>query len=216
MQEKKNRDMFFVSLGINPDALVWAEQIHGNMIHQVTAGEAGETIADVDGLVYKREPNALLQPMLAVHVGDCVPMLFADPVAEVIGVLHAGWKGTKDHSARAMLQSFVRLGAKPEHILVAVGPYNHACCYDVTEERAMLFEREFPGGRGIVNKSKDSWYIDIGAANIADLRGMGIEKAHIDWNERLCTHCNEQEFYSFRRKTEPFGEIMGYIGYHEI
>ncbi len=213
MQEESNRTAAIVVAGLQPKALVWAKQAHGNMIHQVRQEDVGKTIDYVDGFIYKKDVSFAMQPVLAVHVGDCVPLLFLDPVEEIIGVAHAGWKGTKEHIAKEMIRMFLRLGSDAKNIHIAIGPYIHACCYEVDEERVMVFEREYPGGRGIVNKSGEKWFIDIGLANIYDLRQSGVLESHIDWNQQLCTYMNKNEFYSFRRKTEPFGEIMGYIGY---
>jgi len=213
MINELQRNAFLDRVGLQSHALVWAEQNHGTTIHIVTPEDMGKTIADVDGFVYKKRSGIEEQPILAVHVGDCVPLLFIDQTKDIIGVAHAGWKGTKDHIARSMVRSFLRLGSDPKHIMVVIGPYIHACCYAVTEERAMTFEREFPGSRGIVNRFGTFWYIDIGNAVIADLRSAGVLSTHIDKNDQLCTKCHDLEFYSFRRKTEGFGEIMGYIGY---
>ncbi|MFH0749723.1 MAG: peptidoglycan editing factor PgeF [Candidatus Gottesmanbacteria bacterium] len=216
MQEASNREAALTAAGFNPKGVVCANQSHGNSIRVVTHEDCGKTFDDVDGFIYRKDVSTSQQPILTVHVGDCVPLLFVDPHTDIIGAVHAGWKGTKEHVSKEMIRMFMRCGSKPKNILVAIGPYIHACCYDVDEERAMLFEREFPGGRGIVNKAGDHWYIDIGKANIHDLKQSGVLEGHIDWNEQLCTYCNADEFYSFRRKTERFGEIMGYIGYHEL
>jgi len=213
MQEFDTRNAFLVSLGISPDVQVSSKQVHGNSIHVVGCQDKGMQIDDVDGFIYKKSTSCKNLPVLAVHVGDCVPLLFIDPVSKIIGAVHAGWKGTKEHIAKEAIQTCVRLGAKPSDIQVAIGPYIHSCCYQVDEERAMMFEREFPGARGIVNRSGVSWFIDIGKANMMDLRSSGVKESNIDYNEQLCTHCNPIEFYSYRRKSEPFGEIMGFIGF---
>jgi len=216
MQEKTNRIAAIASAGLDPNGLVWANQSHGSTIHVVRQQDCGAVIDDVDGFIYKHDVSWNMQPVVAVHVGDCAPLLFFDPVNEVIGAVHAGWKGTKAHIASAMMRKFLQLGSTVQNVRVAIGPYIQSCCYTVDEDRAMMFEREYPGGRGIVNKAGDQWYVDIGLANSYDLRQSGVLEKHIDRNSKLCTHCNCNEFYSYRRTTEDFGEIMGYIGYHNI
>ncbi len=209
----ENQRKLFLSLGIPPESVISARQVHGNAVHVVHPQDAGGRLEDVDGIVYKKTDVRQQHPLLTVHVGDCVPMLFIDSVAGIIGVAHAGWRGTKDHIARTVLSEFVRNGSDPSHIQVVFGPFIHACCYKVDEERALVFEREFPGSRGVVNRLGVSWFIDLGIANILDLKQGGVLEKNIENNEQLCTYNNPLEFFSFRRTTEPFGEILGFIGY---
>ncbi len=209
----ENQQNLFLSLGRPQESVISARQTHGNAIRVIQPQDAGSRIDGVDGFVYKKSDAWQQQPMLTVHVGDCVPMLFIDPVASIIGVAHAGWKGTKDHIACNVVQEFVRNGSDPVHIQVALGPFIHVCCYEVQRDRAMVFEREFPGSRGIVNRAGVSWFIDLGIANITDLKKAGVPEKNIDYNEQLCTYDNPLEFFSYRRTTEPFGEILGFIGY---
>lgn len=209
----ENQNKLFTSLGISPDVVVSADQVHGSDIYTVKQKDLGKRIEGYDGLLYKRSVEDVGQPLLTVHVGDCVPLLFIDQSAGIIGALHAGWKGTRDHIAKHMIQAFIRNGSEPSNILVVIGSYIHACCYSVTEERAMVFEREFPGGRGIVNRSGVSWFIDLGNANITDMKSQGVPEKNIEHNRQLCTLDNPLEFYSYRRKTEEFGEMLGFIGF---
>ncbi|MFZ2025148.1 MAG: polyphenol oxidase family protein [Microgenomates group bacterium] len=213
MLESENQQKFFLTLGINPESVISAHQTHGVDIRVVTPEDAGKRFEGVDGFVYKKSDTSVTHPVLVVHVGDCVPIMLIDPIAKIIGVAHAGWKGTKDHIMRNVLQEFVRNGSDPVHIHVVIGPYIHACCYKVDEDRAMVFEREFPGGRGIVNRSGVSWFIDLGIANIMDLKRGGVLEKNIEMNDQLCTYDTPLEFFSYRRTTEPFGEILGFIGY---
>jgi len=213
MLDAENRRKLFISLGYSPEVVVSADQVHGTDIRIVGKQDLGKQLEGFDGLLYKKSDAFVHQPLLAVHVGDCVPIVFIDPVAGIIGAAHAGWKGTKDHIAKHMIQAFIRNGSEPANIQVVIGPYIHACCYNVEEDRAMVFEREFPGGRGIVNRSGVSWFIDLGTANIMDMKSLGVLEKNIEHNEQLCTLSNPLEFYSYRRNSEKFGEMLGFIGF---
>lgn len=62
---------------------------------------------------------------------DCLPILFYDPIAKIIGVAHAGWQGILKLIVQQMIELMVKMGAIPENILVAVGPHIGGCCYNI-------------------------------------------------------------------------------------
>lgn len=183
---ESTRKDFFASLGVPYTDVVLQEQVHGISIHEVAPTDRGTTIAGVDGLVYqKREDTPLF---LSVHVGDCAPLLFFDPVKEVIGVAHSGWRGTAGHIAKEMVNKFQRFGSSPEDIIIVCGPCICSNCYKT----------------------------DLWKTISSDVLEQKVQKDHIDYDKTLCTFEYKEEFYSWRRKDEPFGEIVGYIGYTEV
>ncbi len=183
MLHESTRKDFFASIGVAYTDVVLQEQVHGIAIHVVSPVDRGKTIPGIDGLVYQKKEDTPI--LLCVHVGDCVPLLFADQTKKIIGVAHSGWKGTEKHIAREMVKTFQILGSSPDDIVIAFGPFICRDCYPV-----------------------DLW------KNIfSDLLEQSIQKDHIDYDKTLCTFEKKELFYSWRRKNEPFGEIMGYIGY---
>lgn len=182
LNEVKRKD-FFASIGIAYGDVVLQEQVHGIAIHVVLPIDRGKTIPGVDGLVYQKKEDVPL--FLSVHVGDCVPLLFTDPIKNIIGVAHSGWRGTAGHIAKEMVKTFQTLGSSPDDIVIAFGPFICRDCY----------------------------HVDLWNAISIDLQEQSIQKDHIDYDKTLCTFEKKELFYSWRRTDEPFGEIMGYIGY---
>ena len=209
MRNKKMRAIFFQTLDIS--RYIYQEQIHSAEIHEMTATDS-DFQTGVDGLFVSGNKQIQSSYCLTVHVGDCTPILFFDSKIHAMGVVHAGWKGTVNHITKKMIQKFMDHGSDVHDIYVGIGPCIGKCCYDVPRERAALFTKEFPAhGDVVVNKRNDSWYIDIGQANLEECKDMGILPEHID-GDLVCTYDHPDEFFSFRRKNEPFGEIIGFIG----
>ena len=186
MQVESTRKDFFASIGVSYTDVVLQEQVHGVAIHEVLPADHGTTVTGVDGLVYQKNENTPIY--LSVHVGDCAALLFFDPVKEVIGVAHSGWKGTAGHIASEMVKKFQKFGSLPEDIVIVCGPC--ICC--------------------------DCYPTNLWKSISSDLREQKVQKYHMDYDKTLCTFENKEEFYSWRRKDEPFGEIMGYIGYTDV
>lgn len=71
---------------------------------------------------------------LCILTADCVPVLFADPEARIIGAAHAGWKGAITGICAATLDSMERLGASRANITAAIGPAIQQPSYEIGPE----------------------------------------------------------------------------------
>ena len=92
------------ALGIAASHLVMPRQTHTTRVAVVdealmVAGEAERAVRlqDVDALV-TRHPGVCI----GVNTADCVNIALADACAGVIGVAHAGWRGTAGKIAAAV------------------------------------------------------------------------------------------------------------------
>lgn len=121
-----NRDDLCRTLGV--DALTVADQQHGRQVAVVDhslagAGyrsdqEARDRLGSVDGLVTDR-PGAAL----AVLVADCGPVVLFDPVRRVLGVAHAGRRGTVLDVIGATVRTMVAtFGTDPADLRAGLGP----------------------------------------------------------------------------------------------
>ncbi|MFZ0877662.1 MAG: polyphenol oxidase family protein, partial [Pseudonocardiaceae bacterium] len=84
-----NRARLATGIGLATQHLVWMEQVHGRTVTVVDGPQLGPVPA-CDALV-------TTQPQLAVVVlvADCVPVLLADPVGNVVAAVHAGRVGAR-------------------------------------------------------------------------------------------------------------------------
>ena len=71
---------------------------------------------------------------LCILTADCVPILFADPDAGLVGAAHAGWKGALHGVAENTVNAMAELGAKPRRIQAAIGPCIGQDSYEVGPE----------------------------------------------------------------------------------
>src|SRR5262245_54907625 len=84
----RNRAIAMGRLGLPADRLVTARQVHSATVATVARPWRREEAPRADGLV-----TAVPGVALGVLSADCAPILFYEPVAKVIGVGHAGWRG---------------------------------------------------------------------------------------------------------------------------
>lgn len=210
MREENHREQFLSSLHLSLANLVLGEQVHGTNVGQVTTHDRGKEIRKTDGLVHKKTSGPM---SLAVRVADCVPILAVDPYASIIGVAHAGWKGTLGGIAGNLIDRMKQSGADTKRVVVSIGPHIGMCCYNVAPDRAGQFADMFDNDQRVISHFEGAPHVDLGYANVRQLRDAGIPADHID-AAITCTSCQVDTFYSYRKDTtETFGEILGVIGY---
>ncbi|MEM7329831.1 MAG: peptidoglycan editing factor PgeF [Pseudomonadota bacterium] len=142
---RDNRDRIRDALGA--EKLLSCFQVHSAKVVDVTA--PWHTRPQADGMV-TRVPGLAL----CILSADCVPVLFADSEAQVIGAAHAGWKGAIAGICEATLAAMETLGATRERITAAIGPAIQQASYEVGPEFRDTFvgeqewtDRLFKAGR---------------------------------------------------------------------
>lgn len=157
--------------------------------------------------VVTSEPGVLI----GVQVADCIPALLFDRERSVIGVVHAGWRGT---SRRILMKTVLfmreRFGSTPEDILVAFGPSIRGSCYPVGAEVKDEVFRATGAGDYIV-PVKGKYYLDLVSANTIQVRCAGVPEQNI-WTSPECTCCNPDVFHSYRYHRNFAGRQAGFIG----
>jgi polyphenol oxidase len=180
----ENRRRLCAGVGADLDRLALNYQRHTAQVNRAVAGRRGET---GDGL-WTDEAEL---PILALGA-DCALIGLARVNGDrpAVGVLHAGWKGLLAGIAEA---SVAALGGR---VAAVVGPTIGPCCYEVGEEVAAPFRARF--GADVVSGRK----LDLWTSAERALREAGCASV-----ERLdlCTACDAERFFSYRRDGKPRG-----------
>ncbi|MFP3389661.1 peptidoglycan editing factor PgeF [Brevibacillus sp. SIMBA_040] len=196
-----------------------ADQVHGNQVCQVMAAGAGKDSLDdvikaTDGL-FTGQKGVLLTSFYA----DCVPLYFLDPASGAIGLAHAGWKGTVGRIAEEMVKSLQHhFLAKPEELLVAIGPSIGGCCYEVDDRIITQVQASAKEWEKAVTASQNGRYmLDLRQLNTSILLELGIASEQImttDW----CTSCRTDMFFSHRKEAGTAGttgRMASFIGWKD-
>ncbi|MEP6865203.1 MAG: peptidoglycan editing factor PgeF [Deltaproteobacteria bacterium] len=200
---EENRRLLASHAGYDPAALVATRHVHGTAVWAV--GEPLPAGAEFDGLVCDR-PG----PVLGAFAADCVPILFADPEARVIGAAHAGWRGTVNGIAPNVVTRMTELGARPERIRVALGPSIGPCCFEVGPEVVDQFRSALGDVPGLVVQGPQKNHVDLRVALRTTLERAGVRPETID-DRPPCTKCESDRFFSYRRDGKDGGVHMGFI-----
>lgn len=191
---KENRRIALQQLGIDTTRLANLKQVHGNSV--VIACKPGAETGDA--LVTKEKNLAL-----AVSMADCYPLLFHDPVHQVIGAVHAGWRGTLARIAAAALTAMEKLGADAKQVRVAIGQGICQKNFEVGEDVCLQFREA-----GFPEDCLSGRYLDLLRANRHVLIEKGIDPRHI-WMMQRCS--TETDFFSYRRDKGRTGRMWAVI-----
>ncbi len=201
-----HRKEFLGRIGIDYRSLVCARQIHSKQVEYVSSEKRGRgalshdaAIADTDAFITDQS-----QVPLAVFTADCLSIFLYDPGVPSVGIVHAGWRGTKEGIVTAVIRKMQGLfGIDTGCLQVSFGPAIRQCCYEVGEE----FEGFFPDE---VISRNGKYYFDIVEANKRQLCAAGVKGEHM-FDTHFCTSCQPEIFFSYRREGKGCGRMMSVV-----
>lgn len=192
-------------LGIDHDRLIMARQTHSTCVEVVDHIPFGvESLDGVDGLV-----TSLRGVALAINTADCVPLMMCDCEAGVIAAVHSGWRGTVGLIAARAVEAMRDMGAEPSRIRAAMGPSICRGCFEVGEDVAERFRRDFPDDVVSAGRSERP-HVDLGAAVRHTLIESGVTPDRIIL-PAVCPRCNPDRFFSARRLGVASGRTLSVI-----
>lgn len=202
-----------VSDAIGGPALIFANQVHGDVVLKVDAKPQGVWSAgEGDGLMTDRPGLAL-----CAQTADCTPVLLFDPERPAIAAIHAGWRGAvQEILPKALVAMAEAYGTCPADVRAAIGPAISKANYRVGPEVLEQFEalfgaldqnligpRDAQGGAGL----------DVAEACRRQLVNAGVPVPQIS-QINACTFAEEARFFSSRRAARDghAGQFGGQCG----
>lgn len=193
---EENRRRLAAALYLDAAAMVRCQQVHGVAVRCIGPEDAGSVQAQTDGLI----TGTPLIPLTLVFA-DCVPVLLYDTQRHVLGVCHAGWRGTVAGNARETLAAMTRVfGTEPQNVRAGIGPSIGPASYEVGEDVRAAALAQLPHAAACFSYPQGAHarpYFDLWSANrmlleAAGVPGEQIEIAGID------TAQNTHDFFSHR------------------
>ena len=184
---------------ISTNDLYFLNQVHDKNTLEIYENTNNE-IKDYDSLITK-VPNKMLITCFA----DCVPILLFDPKNKIVASIHSGWKGTVKQIAKNVIEYLKeKYNSNAENIIAVIGPSIGPCCFEVGEEVKEKFIDKF--GNRVVNENK----IDLWLSNKLQLINCGLKEENIE-RINICTCCNNDKFYSYRKGDVENGRFCAFI-----
>lgn len=204
----KNYEIIADTLGMDYKRLVLSKQVHEDVIHTASEADCGNGIArenafsSVDALI-TNEKNIPLVTLFA----DCVPLFFLDRRLGVIALAHSGWKGTVKRIGQKTIRKMKSdYGSRAEDILTAIGPSIQEDHFEVGDEVAEIFIREF--GADTAVKYGEKYHVNMQKAIRLQFEDEGV--TNID-DCGICTYCNAELLFSHRKTNGKRGNLGAFL-----
>ena len=185
----------------NPEAQITLRQVHSDRV--VNANALGNRDREGDALI-----TDCIARSIGIRTADCVPILLLDCRTRAIAAVHAGWRGTL---AGIVTRTIAKLREDFEtdaaDLYAAIGPCIRACCYVVDMDVADRFSALFPEWKPPTGNKRS---LDLAEANCRQMQEAGMDSQRI-FDCELCTMCQSDTFYSFRREPENPGRMVSAI-----
>ena len=201
---KEHRNLLAELLFILPNRFTYVHQSHSDKVMKVTTADLGkgkdsfESGMECDAL-YTYEKNV---PLCIFHA-DCVPIFFINEKASLVGIIHAGFKGTIKHVAYKAINEILnneKLDIKDFKFYI--GPFRQKGSFAVDEvTKKTIIEVGF-------EKTIKDDHFDHGLANVLDLYKLGVKEEQIVISDYDTV--TDDRFYSAYLKT-PVGRLMSLI-----
>lgn len=205
-----NRNLVASALGFPQASWAVGNQVHGVRIATLS-GDEKPPYNSCDAILIDRYSY-----ITGVLLADCHPILIYDPVRHIAGIAHAGWRGTLAGIAGILVEKMVIHGSNRTDLTAVSGPGIDSCCYTVGKEVASMFRDKFGDeGKFLRPGEEDSsvWNLSLEKVNAHVLQESGIPGNQIH-RSRLCTACNNNDFFSYRRENGNTGRQAAVIVLH--
>lgn len=198
----ENYHLICKAIGMPFESLVASSQDHKTYIRVVTEKDKGVGIyrpKDMESV------DALLTNIpgisLVTYYADCVPLFFLDPRLKVIGLAHAGWRGTVAKIGEKMINKMQELYAcKASDVIVGIGPSIGPCCYEVDLPVAKQFQElsELNTEKFITDSGNEKYKVNLWETNKQILLNAGVLESNIYVTD-MCTNCMHDLLISHRK-----------------
>ncbi|MDD2997934.1 MAG: peptidoglycan editing factor PgeF [Erysipelotrichia bacterium] len=182
---------------------VYANQVHRNDVLQVKKNSSEFCAGEADGLI----TDCFNRP-IGVFSADCLPLLIFNDQA--CAAIHAGWRSTHLNIAQKAVEAFSsNYKIEAAGLKALIGPCINQCCLEMGDEVYDEFVAADPDYRQFFVK-KNKWHLDLRALNRFQLVKAGLKNDNIA-DVNLCTFCNQDEFFSFRRQKKRNGSMFSFV-----
>lgn len=197
-------------IGISHEDLTHVYQEHGTQVwtvepkHKGAGALTGEhQIGCGDGMITSESGVPL-----AILIADCLPILFSSADGSVVGIAHAGWRGTYDNIAGRMIERMTdEYTIDPAQLYVWIGPGISIRGFTVQNDVWSLFQDRWGEYEDCYDHERCA--IDLKLLNRIMLQNKGVPAHQIECADS-CTF-SDARFFSYRRDGAGIGHNMAVI-----
>jgi YfiH family protein len=185
--------------GADLGAVAVLDQVHGADVARVTEPRGPLAAVARADAAFTTERGVVL----AVKVADCVPVIVAGE--GIVGVAHAGWRGTAAAVVRALVRA-MREERGGVALAAAVGPCIGVESYEVGPEVVAALRAAGLRDEDFLVERSPRPHVDLGRAVLAQLAAEGVAADRVARSTAV-----DPDLYSHRRDGPDTGRSAGVV-----
>ncbi|MBV6451199.1 MAG: Polyphenol oxidase [Anaerolineales bacterium] len=203
---RKNRQLSFHAAERAPESIFDVWQIHSaDVVHARAPRPVHESLRQAD-VILTDQPKV----SLFMRFADCTPIFAHDPRKGVVGVAHAGWRGTLHDVAGSMVNAMKKeYNSNPADIVACIGPSIGPDHYEIGADVILQVMQKFGDESDrVLNSINGKIHFDLWKTNKILLERAGVGQIEI---AGLCTACHTEDWFSHRAekgRTGRFGALI--------
>ena len=197
----KNLEIVSKKIGISAENLYTMNQTHSSKVTIINNTNKHIQRISSDALITSQKNIAI-----SVLTADCVPILVYDEVNQIIGSIHAGWKGAIGGIIENTINEIVKIGTNGK-INVAIGPCIGINNYEVGQDFYARFIMESENNKKFFLQSINNKFL-FDLRKYVNSKFEEFEVNHIE-NIDFDTFSGSKNFFSFRRSKQSAEKDYG-------
>tara|TARA_Y100000816_G_scaffold286544_1_gene267839 strand:- start:472 stop:1236 length:765 start_codon:yes stop_codon:yes gene_type:complete len=188
---EKNLDIVATKFRIEKNQLVMMHQTHSNKV-KIVNNENNINRVECDAMLTNNSKIAL-----SVLTADCVPILIYEKEKDIVGCIHAGWKGAVNGIIENTLKKLIEMGGSPKQLIVSIGPCISQKNYEVKKDFYLEFIKKSKDNDSFFSKKdKKTFHFDLRRFVNEKFHFFGVPEIE---NILVDTFASKDEYFSHRR-----------------
>ena len=188
----KNLEYVSKKMYVKKKRLILMHQTHSNKVIEINNSNLNKNI-DSDAMITKNKHIAL-----GVLTADCVPILIYEKKNEIIGCIHAGWKGAFSGIIKKTIYKIKKKNSSYD-IIASIGPCISTKSYEVD----LNFYKKFitkakKNKKYFIFKNKNKKFFNLRKYVNDKLLELNVKVDHINRD----TYKEKKNFFSYRRSSK--------------
>ena len=207
---KKNLDYIAKKMNVEKDKLILMHQTHSNKVVEIKKNNYKKKVI-ADAMITKMKGFAL-----GVITADCVPIILYDTKNEIIGCIHAGWKGAFSDIIKNTVSKIKKISSGNK-IYACIGPCIDKKNYEVDKNFYKMFLAKSRNNKiYFSNKKNEKKLFNLRKFVTDKLLKANIKVDQVDRD----TFAEKSNFFSYRRscklKQKDYGRCISSICMPEL
>ncbi len=207
---KRNLDYVAKKMNIQRDKLILMHQTHSNKVVEIKKNNYKKKVI-ADAMITKVKGFAL-----GVVTADCVPIILYDTKNEIIGCIHAGWKGAFLDIIKNTISKIKKISSDNK-IYACIGPCIGKKSYEVDKNFFKMFIAKSKDNKIFFsNKNKEKKLFNLRKFVTNKLVKSNVKVDQVDRD----TFAEKSNFFSYRRscklKQKDYGRCISSICMPEL